>query len=280
LVEIIVVENGGRFGLAEITENFRSQFPITYCYLEAANSGKARNYGASIARGDLLIFIDDDTKVVKDFFSAYATAYERFGANCFFGGSLSADYETDPPPSWLMPFLPDSARGFELNNGNSAVVTTTAFLGGNMAIPKGLLERVGGYDLMGASGGNNSGLLGEETRLQEMMLGIGASGVYVGDARVLHWVPADRCSLEWLVKRRRRSGATDAEIDLVVNKRMHRFPAWMARAWLEDSWRVLAARATGQPLEKYVAPLLHRAYLGGYIAHALSMRAKTQINPT
>ena len=277
LAEIIVVENGGRLGVADVVESFRSQLPVKYCYLEIGNLGKARNHGASIASGDQLIFIDDDTKVVKGFFLAYARAYELHGSNCFYGGSLTADYEA-APPGWLIPYLPNSARGFDLPNADSVLLTTPSLLGGNMSIPRALFERAGRYDSMSAAGTANSGFVGEETRLQLKMLSLGASGVYVGEARVLHWVPADRCSLDWLLKRRQRSGATDAETARGARNSALGFPAWMLRAWTKDSWQILAARATGRQVEHYAAPLLHRAYLGGYIAHAMSRRERAQDN--
>lgn len=265
--EIIVVENGKRAGVDAIVDRFRNRLPLKYAYHEAANAGAARNHGASLAVGTLVIFIDDDIKIRAGFVDAYLAAFTRHGSDCFYGGGLSPDYEQQPP-AWLIPHLPASARGFSLDCEPGDTVLKPLFLGGNLGVPRELLDRVGGFDLKSPSGKPNSGLVGEETRLQQRLLAMGARGAYVQNADVLHWVPADRCSLDWLINRRRRAGTTEAEVSSTLLGTWCGVPPWMLRKWFSESLHLLTARLGRQPIERNVAEILHRAYLGAYIKRA------------
>jgi len=59
--EIIVVDNGSTDQSAAIIK----RFPVFYCYEEEPSSYMARNRGASLAKGNILAFVDSD--VVVDF---------------------------------------------------------------------------------------------------------------------------------------------------------------------------------------------------------------------
>lgn len=264
LAEVIVVENGGYAGLDAVCDRHSSKLPIQYTYEEAGNLGKARNAGYHLATGKLVVFLDDDIRVTPRFIEAYTTAFQTFGETRFYGGPLEADYE-EPPAAWLVPYLPASARGFSLSDCG-APVTEPAFLGGNVAIPRSALERLGGFDGMSQSGKSNSGFVGEETRLQQRLLGSGMLGCYVAGASGRHWVPRERCSLAWLIARRKRSGATDA---LLHSPRRGFPPRWMLRAWSVATLRILGAHMRRQTTASFAEDLLRRSYLNGYIGQCL-----------
>lgn len=274
-VEILVIENGLKSGVEEVVKSFWPRLRVLYEYRTEANLGAARNHGAAVAQGELLVFIDDDIRVRPGFLSAYLSAFAKHGSGRFYGGALAADYEL-APPAWLESHLPASARGFTPICSDPAAVSEPIFVGGNFAIPRVLFESHGPFDRMSASGASNSGLMGEETRLQQRMLAAGALGVFVSGAEVLHWVPADRCSVDWLVQRRRRAGATDAETANAHTTGPLGFPKWMLLAWAKDSLALLKAKFTGAHQQASIVPLLHRAYLDGYIRHAGGRRLRRQ----
>src|SRR5690625_6661368 len=66
-------------------------------------------------RDELIIFFDDDVRFDPGVIIAYNAAAKNNPRNCFFGGPVSVDQEA-PPPSWLSPMLPRSARGMELDS--------------------------------------------------------------------------------------------------------------------------------------------------------------------
>ncbi len=112
------------------------------------------------------------------------------------------DYE-EPPLEWLTEFLPRSAKGWCLVG--SEVHRPDWFLGANWAAMVTDLRDVGGFD-DGFGPGSVASVRGQETNMQARMRGIGLSPRYIPGAIVYHYVPKERCSLEWLLDRRRRDG--------------------------------------------------------------------------
>ncbi len=80
-IETIIVDGGSTDRTAEIARQFTDSIHI----LEKRGIGLARNYGASLAGGDVLVFIDSDTMVPENFFDELMTVFSNpavSGANC------------------------------------------------------------------------------------------------------------------------------------------------------------------------------------------------------
>ncbi len=207
---IIVVENGAKSGAEFICDSYKSDLPIQYIYEEDAGLSNARNAGSALSRSDIILFIDDDIRLSSYTLTAYHDAFQKHGLFVFYGGPLYADYETTPE-EWLTSFLPWSATGFSFGD-HELVVTTPSFLGGNLAVPRLLLNDIGLFDGVSATGRDGGGL-GEETRLQEALLDKGIKGIYVPGALVGHFVPANRCNKKFIKKRQYRHGYTEGYVE-------------------------------------------------------------------
>lgn len=62
--EVIVVDDGSRDGSARVAQSFGAQ--VRYRFQENAGIGAARNHGASLARGDMIAFLDADDLWLED----------------------------------------------------------------------------------------------------------------------------------------------------------------------------------------------------------------------
>ena len=60
LFEVIVVDDGGKYPLEPIVQRFLNHLEVTLIIQDNAGPAAARNRGADDARGDLLVFTDDD----------------------------------------------------------------------------------------------------------------------------------------------------------------------------------------------------------------------------
>lgn len=58
--QIVVIDNSSTLGTEKIVENFKKHFQIVYAVEEEKGEAFARNKALELARGDILVFIDDD----------------------------------------------------------------------------------------------------------------------------------------------------------------------------------------------------------------------------
>lgn len=91
-VEIIVVDGGSRDKTADIASKYADHTLL----LQKRGIGKARNFGAMHANGEILVFLDADVCVPENFFSEL---YGQFVANGLSGASCRVMPHPDTRPS-------------------------------------------------------------------------------------------------------------------------------------------------------------------------------------
>lgn len=74
--EVVVVLDGSTDGTAEMLSGFRPTFSLNVVTQSHAGSSAARNAGAERAKGDVLLFVDDDMIASPSLVSAHLTAHE------------------------------------------------------------------------------------------------------------------------------------------------------------------------------------------------------------
>lgn len=93
----------GKSGGEEIAHRFEQMIPANYLYQPMAGRSRAiqlvieKHLGAQ-DRNLLVVFLDDDVRLSRKFFTAYESVAGKFGPGHYFGGSVSIDYEADPEP--------------------------------------------------------------------------------------------------------------------------------------------------------------------------------------
>jgi glycosyltransferase involved in cell wall biosynthesis len=75
--EIIVVNDGGDRVIVEDVEAFKDRLSIRYFFLKHRGPAGARNYALAIARGDIVIFLDDDSVPKKGWLDATQSAWKQ-----------------------------------------------------------------------------------------------------------------------------------------------------------------------------------------------------------
>jgi glycosyltransferase involved in cell wall biosynthesis len=244
VIGVWVVENGEMAGSDKIVNDFKEKIIVNYVYENRAGPSFARNRGIQESKADYFIFFDDDVRIGKDTLQAYANAFRKYDSQTFFGGPLEIDYET-APESWLLDFLPWSAQGTDLGSIEK-IMTEPLLLGANHAIPRVLLDRCGDFDPLCPVG--QTGMLGEETRLQQRLLKSGAKGVYLPEAVVWHYVPAERCSENWALERQFRRGLSNAArlgTSVVNGRRLLKVPLWIWKEYFIELLGYLKAMLAG-----------------------------------
>ena len=100
LWEVIVVDNNSKDQTALAVEEFRRVWPLLrYEFEPMQGLSHARNHGIAAARGDLLLFTDDDVLPDPDWLEHTLAGIEKYGADAC-GGYIAPIWETGPP-LWL-----------------------------------------------------------------------------------------------------------------------------------------------------------------------------------
>lgn len=198
LVRVVVVENGGEFGVEELLARKAGWIRPEYYYFSKPNKSDALNSFIETLDDSLILFFDDDIRVDQEILVKYSNAALNVRSGRFFGGGMLVDYE-EAPPTWLIEHLPPSAKGWHPET-YTATLDNPAFMGCNWAAYSSDIKNAGGFNPKFGPGGT-SGATGQETTMQYALLTMGCLGEYVKDALVWHYVPKSRCSVRWSLKR-------------------------------------------------------------------------------
>jgi glycosyltransferase involved in cell wall biosynthesis len=196
--EVVVVDNASVDDTPGIVEALTRRSTVPVVYLTEMKSGKSHALNSAItrARGELLVFTDDDVIPSPGWLAAYARAFTETGADYAVGRILPL-WEV-PPPGWMSPAfygalaVPDAGtKRLPLGKGLNEEIMP---IGANMAVRRHVLDRVGGWN---PNLGKLQGTLrtGEDHEFALKMLSAGFRGVYDPRACVQHRVPPDRLRL-------------------------------------------------------------------------------------
>ncbi|QSJ20964.1 glycosyltransferase family 2 protein [Nostoc sp. UHCC 0702] len=136
--EIVLVDDGSTDGTLEWLAAHKDEFPhVRPFQQDHAGPSAARNLGVKEAVGDMIIFIDSDLVVLKNFLQAHADALvqgkEQLGSDRFFtyGAVINTCNFNNP-----------TDEAYKLTDFSAAFFAT-----GNVAIPKHWLEKAGLFDM-------------------------------------------------------------------------------------------------------------------------------------
>ena len=209
LQAIFVVENGSDAGIRELCADYPEEDRVNYFHTPEPGKGRALNAMVDQLSEGLLILLDDDIKVQKDFITGYTDAAKSSGHGHFFGGPLTADYETEPE-QWIREYLPRSAKGWECTNPQKLGKGSDFFLGGNYAVFVRDFKALNGIRTDLGPGASQSSSIAnptaQEVEIQKRLIKNGIKPVYVEKARIWHYVPQERCSEDWVLHRSFRNG--------------------------------------------------------------------------
>jgi GT2 family glycosyltransferase len=128
--EVVVVDNGSRDATQAVVDRCRARLAVAVNYVAEAqpNRGKARNRGVDAARGEYILFCDDDVQMPAGCIAAHEAAHRSAGEYVVNGPILNvSSYQSRPTPT--------------LVNYSRAFLCTC-----NASLSKRALHSVGGFD--------------------------------------------------------------------------------------------------------------------------------------
>ncbi|WP_312562785.1 glycosyltransferase [Anaerospora sp.] len=208
--EIIVVDNNSTDNTKQVVEDWMSalpQSPLQKFYLFEARQGlsHARNTGITNARGRIIAFLDDDAIPSENWLSNIYKAFTKYPDALALGGKILPNFEV-PRPDWLAPKHETFLSIMDLGSTDQEYPAGKFPFGANMAFRKEVFKTTLFPTNLGRKG--NSLLSGEETALFQDVARQGKI-YYIPDIRVVHFIPKERLTKEWLLSRIYAQGVSD-----------------------------------------------------------------------
>lgn len=240
--EVVVVNNAGTAATDAVVLRNANRLPVRVVAEPTPGLSHARNRAVEESAGDLIVFTDDDVLVEPDWLAEYVAAAERFPAAGVFGGTVEPWFPA-APPRWVTRHLPRLADVFavrRLGSGVRPLAPGEDVYGANMAFRRAALAGVRFDPNFGRT--RDDMVNGEETDAIRRVLAAEWGGVWVGPARVRHYVPPERTTPGYVRRYfagvgrtvQRRAGLPDAAVPRVFGA-----PRWMVRRYAAE--RVRAA---------------------------------------
>jgi glycosyltransferase involved in cell wall biosynthesis len=138
--EVIIVDDGSSEPLAHIVNPLKDKLTLQLVRQNNAGPASARNKGASQAKGEFLVFTDDDCQPNTNWLKAFYQGFER-NPNALFGGH-TVNYFSENLYSEASQLLVDYLYHYYNVDSENAYFFTS----NNFALSKQLFEAVGGFD--------------------------------------------------------------------------------------------------------------------------------------
>lgn len=231
-LEVVVVDDGSSMDIGAVIAAAGQQGPIEVrCeHTSLIGLNGARNRGASVACGDLLAFLDDDTLVASGWAAALLRAFD--GHNCAAVGGKVELQLAGPAPDWLASrryYLAEYNLGpapfwieDELIDGRDPLP-----VGANCVIRRSEFDRLGGFHL-GLDRIGGSLVSNGDTEFFRRLRAAGGRMRYEPDASVIHCVSADRLTARFFARRHYAQGISDELLLTLAGEP----PSWRRRAEL------------------------------------------------
>jgi glycosyltransferase involved in cell wall biosynthesis len=209
-IEILVVDNASTDETQDLVESFQSTTGnVRYIFESTLGLSHARNRGVREAHGELVAFIDDDAIAEPGWLDALVHAFHGVEPkpDCV-GGRIEPIWQV-PKPGWF----PHSLLGYLsiLDLGDEAHwcdIPREHLVGCNIAFRRNALLELGGFNTeLGRKGQSLKG--NEEIELLRRMKQRGQGVFYEPCAVVRHFIPRERLTKRWLVRRLYAEGLSD-----------------------------------------------------------------------
>ena len=218
--ELLIVDNASTDNTAEVAARLAATHPrLTVCCENEIGVSAARNTALKKARGQYVLFLDDDATAEPGWLAAYrrflsAPPSDRIAV---VGGAVFPEYEV-PPPKWI-----DPQRKLDLCRLPKRFPYRASLAEGNSAYQRSVAMEVGMFDTrLGPKGEIRGYREGSDINLR--LQDVGYEIWWLPDAAIRHTTHADRLNLRWVMYSAFKEGQS------VAIQRLNEKKDWTHRA--------------------------------------------------
>lgn len=269
--ELLVVNNNSTDATDEVIASFSDRLPIRALFEPKPGLSNARNHALSEARGSYIFWTDDDVLVDREWMQNYLMALKEWPNAVFFGGVIDPLFEVKPP-LWIRRHLNENNNkiglAFAIRNFGEEVrpfERNEVPFGANMVFRADILRQ---FRFNPRLGRTEKGMLaGEEVEVIDRLRETGHYGVWVGNARVRHFIPARRLTKRFVWECVRGASRTQARLGApnghLEGPYIFNTPRWAIRRYVECSLKsLLCSPFKGR---RWLRAFLEAAYWRGVI---------------
>jgi glycosyltransferase involved in cell wall biosynthesis len=260
--EVLVVDNNSKDHTRQVVEEAQRQWPrLRYEFETAQGLSHARNHGIAAARGEVLLFTDDDVLPEPDWVETTLSGLEKYQADAC-GGFIAPIWETPPPPWLTERFYGFLAIRTDRNDDYPLTPTSATPFGANMAIKKQVFDRVGVFDTTRGRKGNVLAS-GEDGELFQRILAAGFKVMFLGASRVHHKVESFRLTKRYFRRWRFQTSRNIAQSrGLAGDRRLLNIPLFVFPQFLRAVGRMLWGHLTRPRDEAFHREIIVFHFLG------------------
>lgn len=211
--EVLAVDNNSTDSSAKLILDFAAShpnFPLRYIKESRQGLSYARNRGIAEAKGDFLLFLDDDAICCKNFLKLLqqrlcSDSLPKIDA---WGGKIEPLFEDGPAPKWLCKWSRSWVSALDMGEREKNFKAKAYPIGANMGFSRSCLQVCGNFKgELGRSAGN---LMGAEEK--DLFLRVKTKGYsirYLPQCKVQHIIPQSRCSRDYVRRFARGVGLSE-----------------------------------------------------------------------
>jgi glycosyltransferase involved in cell wall biosynthesis len=211
--ELLVVNNNCSDATDAVIARHMPHLPIRRLFEPKQGLSYARNRAVDAAKGELLLWTDDDVLVDNYWLAAYVKAAITYPEAVFFGGRISPLFAV-APPRWLTTNQSIFSGAYALKEPGKNIFIAKSDddipIGANMALNKRVFADFRFDPNLGRCG--NNFISGEEAQLFKKLLGRGYLGIWVNSAQVWHRIPPARLTRRYIWNYYHGYGASQARM--------------------------------------------------------------------
>lgn len=202
IFEIIVVDNNSTDNTSALCKGIKINNPnVHFNYLLEKNQGSsyARNLGASIAVGEVFVFIDDDAEVVQNYIEVILDFRKKHPNIESFGGKIIPKYDPKEP-KWMSHYVSSLVGNFDYSEVIVSFSKNRYPLESNMVVLKSVFFEVGGFNkaLPGVKGSLRIGGEGKDFFFKVKKRGYNV--YYVPQLIVYHNIEVKKLTAEYMYR--------------------------------------------------------------------------------
>lgn len=209
--EIIVVDNASTDQTKDVVcDGFSHVGNLSYIFEPQLGLSRARNTGWQKARGQYIAYLDDDATCPVDWLERMVKAFAEHPKVGVVGGKVKPKWEIEPP-DWLDKEMEKWVSAIDWSEEPLLLNDSQYLVGANIAYRSLFYDRLGGFCLDLGRKGNNL-VSSEETDFSDKIKNLGYGIYYDPDIEVEHFIPSQRLTVRYFIRRAYGQGVSDAII--------------------------------------------------------------------